>query len=238
MVLVDYPPDWGSGEEFFGPRHAYRLHLLMKLRPESPGLCLDAACGLGTLSQKLKDAGFRPMGMDLDYGAARATLKKGFPVVIGRMENLPFKSGSVPAFFSSETLEHLPELNPAVEELHRVLFPGGALILSVPANQKYWSAWDDWAGHKRRFDPQTIAEDFKPLRFYKAFFPGFPFLLTYEKFFLRGFVRKRAEGKVDAKGKWSLLKGLLSGPLAILFRLNLPVKYKATGIVAKFHKEM
>jgi len=230
------PPDWGAGEEFFGPRHAYRLHLIMKLRPGTPGLCVDAACGLGTLSEKLKAEGFRPVGMDLDFGAAFATRRKGFPALIGRMEQLPFRSGSIPAFFSSETLEHLPELKPAVEELHRVLAPGGTLVISVPANQKYWSAWDDWAGHQRRFDPERLADDFKPLKFKKALFPGFPFLLMYEKFFLRGFVEKRSEGRVDAQGRWGMLKSLLSAPLALLFRLNLPVKSKATGIVARFHK--
>jgi|GEM_PF-1530546 len=229
-------PNWGSGEEFFGPRHAYRLHLLLKLRPRMPGLCLDAACGLGTLSEKLRAYGFKPVGMDLDFGAAMAAHGKGFPVVIGRMEHLPFKSESIPAFFSSETLEHLPDFKPAVEELVRVLRPGGSLILSVPANQKYWSAWDDWAGHQRRFDPKTLADDFKPLKLQRAFFPGFPLLLMYEKLFLRGFVKKRAEGKVEAKGKWGILKSLLSGPLTLLFRLNLPVKSKATGIVAKFIK--
>jgi SAM-dependent methyltransferase len=236
MVFVNFSPDWGSGEEYFGPRHAYRLHLIMKLRPGIPGLCLDAACGLGTLSEKLRAKGFRPIGMDLDFGAALVTRRKGFPAVIGRMEHLPFKSGSIPTFFSSETLEHLPELKPSVQELDRVLMAGGVLVISVPANRKYWSAWDDWAGHQRRFDPHTLADDFKPLRLQRAFFPGFPFLLLYEILFLRGFVKKRAEGKVDVKGKWGLLKNLLSAPLALLFRLNLPVKSKATGIVASFRK--
>lgn len=234
--MAPNPPDWGSGEEYFGPRHAYRLHLLMKLRRGIHSLCVDAACGLGTLSEKLRAKGFRPIGMDQDFGAVRATRKKGFPALIGRMENLPFKSGSIPAFFSSETLEHLPKLKPAVEELHRALAPGGTLVISVPANQKYWSAWDDWAGHQRRFDPERLAADFKPLKFEKALFPGFPFLLMYEKLFLRKFVQKRAEGKVDAIGKWGVLKSVLSGPLALLFRFNIPVKSKATGIVASFRK--
>ena len=106
----------------------------------------------------------------------------------------------------------------------------------MPANQKYWSPWDDWAGHQRRFVPAAFAKEFKPLKLKRAFFPGFPFLLMYEKLFLRGFVKKRAEGKVEAKGKWGVLKNLLTGPLTLLFRINLPVKSKATGIVARFEK--
>jgi len=232
------PPDWGSGEEFFGPRHAYRLRLLLNLAPP-PSLCLDAACGLGTLSTRLKAQGFRPIGMDLDFGAARVTLKKGFPVVIGRMESLPFRSGAMPAVFSSETLEHVPDLASAAAELARVLAPGGSLVLSAPANERFRSAWDDWAGHVRRFSPRDLGAAFAPLRADGAVWFGFPFLLLYEALFLRRFVRRRSEGTVRAdRGRWKILKGILSAPLTLLFRLNLPIPSMAVGVVARFVKEV
>lgn len=232
------PPDWGIGEEFFGPRHAYRLGLLLRLAPP-PCLCLDAACGLGTLSGKLKENGFRPVGMDLDFGAARAYRTKGFPVAIGRMEALPVRSGALRAVFSSETLEHVPDLPTASAELARVLAPGGALVLSVPANERFRSAWDEWAGHRRRFGPDGFSDAFAPLRPARVVWFGFPFLLLYEALFLRGFVRRRSEGAVRAdRGKWRLLKGLLGAPLALLFRLNLPVRALAVGVAARFVKEV
>jgi SAM-dependent methyltransferase len=198
---------------------------------------LDAACGLGTLSAKLQDQGFKPVGMDLDFGAVAATRRKGFPVVIGRMEALPFKAGGLPAVFSSETLEHVPDLGAAAAELARVLAPGGSLVLSVPANERFRSAWDEWAGHVRRFDPETFAAAFAPLRLERAVWFGFPFLLLYEWMFLRRFVQRRSEGAVRAdRGTWRLLKGLLSRPLALLFRLNLPFKGRAVGVAARFGK--
>jgi SAM-dependent methyltransferase len=233
------PPDWGSGEEYFGPRHAYRLHLILKLRPKAPGLCLDAACGLGTLSARLKAEGFRPIGMDLDFGAARVTGGKGFPVVIGRMETLPFKSGSLPAIFSSETLEHVPDLGAAAAELARVLAAGGSLVLSVPANERFRSAWDEWAGHLRRFSPGDLDAAFAPLKPAGAVWFGFPLLLLYETLFLRRFVRRRAAGEVRAdRGRWRILKGLLSAPLECLFRLRLPPRTMAVGVAARFVKEV
>ncbi|MGA3092560.1 MAG: class I SAM-dependent methyltransferase [Terriglobales bacterium] len=39
--------------------------------------------------------------------------------------NLPFMTGSIPFIFCYETLHHFPEPTPIVEELHRVLLPGG-----------------------------------------------------------------------------------------------------------------
>lgn len=232
------PPDWGTGEEFFGPRHAYRLGLLLRLAPPA-GLCLDAACGLGTLSAKLKAEGFRPIGMDLDFGAARVTLNKGFPVVIGRMESMPFRSGALPAVFSSETLEHVPDLPAAAAELARVLAPGGSLVLSVPANERFRSGWDEWAGHLRRFSPGGLEASFAPLRLERTVWFGFPLLLLYEVVFLRRFVERRASGMVRAdRGKWRALKDLLAGPLGLLFRLNLPVKGLSVGVVARFVKEV
>ena len=231
------PPDWGAGEEFFGPRHAYRLGLILKLAPRDPGLCVDAACGLGTLSTKLKAEGFRPIGLDLDFGAARVFRQKGFPVAIGRMEALPFRGEALPAVFSSETLEHVPDLPSAAAELARVLAPGGLLVVSVPANERFRSPWDEWAGHLRRFEPEGFAAAFAPLRLERAVWFGFPFLLLYELLFLRRFVRKRGEGTVRAdRGKWWFLKGLLSGPLELLFHANLPVKSRAVGVAARFVK--
>jgi len=67
--------------------------------------------------------------------------------------NICHSSPNPSCLFFLRTLEHLPDFK-APLKIGRVLRPGGSLILSVPANQKYWSAWDDWAGHQRRFDPK------------------------------------------------------------------------------------
>lgn len=46
--------------------------------------------------------------------------------------NLPFVTGAFDVVLCSHVIEHIPELAPALAELHRVLRPGGLLIVGVP----------------------------------------------------------------------------------------------------------
>jgi SAM-dependent methyltransferase len=46
--------------------------------------------------------------------------------------NLSYPSGEFDLVLHSDTLEHVPDLRRALDEIHRVLKPGGAMICSVP----------------------------------------------------------------------------------------------------------
>jgi SAM-dependent methyltransferase len=46
--------------------------------------------------------------------------------------NLSYASGEFDLVLHSDTLEHVPDLGRALDEIHRVLKPGGAMICSVP----------------------------------------------------------------------------------------------------------
>ena len=47
-------------------------------------------------------------------------------------KSLPFADGSFDSIFSSEVFEHVFNLDQILEELHRVLRPGGHMLLTVP----------------------------------------------------------------------------------------------------------
>ena len=49
--------------------------------------------------------------------------------------NLPFKSNSVTTVFSNSVLEHIPDLDAVLRDVHRVLTPTGRLIATVPTDQ-------------------------------------------------------------------------------------------------------
>lgn len=46
--------------------------------------------------------------------------------------NLSYASGEFDLVLHSDTLEHVPDVGRAIDEIHRVLKPGGAMICSVP----------------------------------------------------------------------------------------------------------
>jgi len=57
----------------------------------------------------------------------------------GRLERLPFTTGSFDAVVAADVLEHLPDLPAAVAELARVLAPGGSFLFDT-INRTPW-AW-------------------------------------------------------------------------------------------------
>jgi SAM-dependent methyltransferase len=61
---------------------------------------------------------------DQDRGALRAA--------VGDVRDLPFRDGSFDAVYSMGTIEHFDETVHAVEEIARVLKPGGRAIVGVP----------------------------------------------------------------------------------------------------------
>lgn len=100
-----------------------------------PGPVLDAACGTGRHAAYLVECGreqvlgvdgSRAMLAEAERKVPRADLR------LGELTALPLDDGEVTAAVCALALSHLPELGPVVEELSRVLRPGGRLIVSNP----------------------------------------------------------------------------------------------------------
>lgn len=63
-------------------------------------------------------------------------------------------------------LEHIDNDHEAINELHRLLNPGGKLILFVPAFQGLYSKFDAQIGHHRRYRSRTLKELFDSRRWH------------------------------------------------------------------------
>jgi SAM-dependent methyltransferase len=59
-----------------------------------------------------------------------------------------------------DVLEHVPDDLASLRAIHRRLKPGGALLLTVPANPWMWSAHDAAHHHFRRYTKKQLAELF------------------------------------------------------------------------------
>ena len=105
-------------------------------------LVLDAGCGGGLVARELAAAGAGVVGVDRSLGSlgvARRAVGAPFRPAQGRLERLPFASGSFDAVVAADVLEHLPDLPAAVTELARVLAPGGSFLFDT-INRTPW-AW-------------------------------------------------------------------------------------------------
>ena len=115
----------------FGPRHEYRLRMIVNeaRRLPSKGRILDGAVGLGQLAERLSARGFRVFGVDYSLDAARhVRTTSSVPVEVGDMTKLPFLGSVFAGFTTGETLEHLPDDVAAAGEIGRVLAEGGTCI--------------------------------------------------------------------------------------------------------------
>ena len=149
--LMDAAED---GMWWYRAAHARVLDALRE-RPGAEGPLLDAGCGTGGLLRRLAIEWPGRAAVGLDYladAARRAAEKSGRPVTAGDANRLPFPDASFGAAASIDVICHAG-VEPAVAlaELHRVLRPGGTLVLNLPAYEWLRSAHDTRVHNARRF---------------------------------------------------------------------------------------
>ena len=115
-----------------------------KLKLETGQLLLDMGCGEGRHSiGALLETPANVIGLDLsfeDLNTAKSRLNNfdlsgcdTFCVFgVGNIKNIPIENSSLDAVVCSEVLEHVDSPKESIQELVRVLKPGGIMALSVP----------------------------------------------------------------------------------------------------------
>lgn len=108
-----------------------RLIRLAEVRPGERAL--DLAAGTGDITFLLQEHGARAVGLDVTHRMleiARAKAVAGRPpgFITGDMMALPFRSASFSLVTTGYGLRNVPELQPAIREIARVLRPGGRLL--------------------------------------------------------------------------------------------------------------
>lgn len=109
-----------------------------------PARVLDVGSADGPSVGWLRGAG-RHTALDIDPRGLEAG------GVCGSALRLPFRDGCFDVVAAFDVLEHCEPESVALDELTRVLAPGGRLLLSVPAYQWAWSDFDEENGHHRRY---------------------------------------------------------------------------------------
>ncbi|WKX69285.1 bifunctional 2-polyprenyl-6-hydroxyphenol methylase/3-demethylubiquinol 3-O-methyltransferase UbiG [Streptomyces sp. XD-27] len=101
-----------------------------------PATVLDIGCGDGTAAAVALPylRGHRVIGVDWSQDALRRAAPRLPAVVRGELTDggLPFAARSADAVLFSEVIEHVVDPDAALDELRRVLRPGGHLLLSTP----------------------------------------------------------------------------------------------------------
>jgi 2-polyprenyl-3-methyl-5-hydroxy-6-metoxy-1,4-benzoquinol methylase len=134
---------------------------------------LDVASGTGYGAHVLASEGraLSVMGVESDVAAVdyarRIYGSDAVRFVCSRASGVPLPPASFDVAVSFETLEHVEDEQDFLRELHRLLCPGGMLILSTP-NQ--WGLGEVAPYHVRDYDRQTLRAALEPLFTIEALF--------------------------------------------------------------------
>jgi SAM-dependent methyltransferase len=99
-----------------------------------PARILDVGCGTGRLAHRLarEYADARVVGCDFSRGMLRQARARSASLALahGDAERLPFADASFDAVVSTEAFHWFPDPDAALAAFHRVLAPGGRLLLA------------------------------------------------------------------------------------------------------------
>lgn len=119
-----------------------RSHAQMYLNKVLPGRLLEIGCGDGTFLKRMQDIGWTAEGLDFDPKAAQAARdKNGITVKVGKLEDVSYNENSFDAVTMSHVIEHVYDPIATMNEVRRILKPGGKITIVTPNAQSL--------GHKK-----------------------------------------------------------------------------------------
>jgi len=139
-----------SGARLVEPQRFNTWPLVRSLLPES-GRRLEVAPGL---RPRLPIAGTQ--FVDISAPALAKLRERGAQVVLSQVTSLPFANGAFDLVCALDIIEHVDDEDGALSELSRVAKPGGVLLISTPLHPSLWTSFDDFVGHKRRYEPPRL----------------------------------------------------------------------------------
>ena len=85
----------------------------------------------------MHELGWHAEGVDFDPQAARNAVAKGVKVYVGELAALRFPDAAFDAVTMSHFIEHVHDPSLLLRECHRILKPGGRLVVVTPNNASF-----------------------------------------------------------------------------------------------------
>ncbi len=147
-VVSVYEQRWGASTRVV----QVRPHLWKELGPTLVGKAvLEIGPGLRPAAP-LSDAYF----VETSPAAVATLARAAGRAVQGSGASLPFRAQSFDAVLAFEVLEHIEDDQLVLDEMARVLRPGGIVAVSVPLHAALWSELDEACAHVRRYEPAEL----------------------------------------------------------------------------------
>lgn len=212
------------------------LNLRNKVKMATLGLktgrLLDIGCGVGDFLCHAQRQGWEVLGIEpSDQARTIAEARLGFRP-LDPADSVTLSDGSFDLITMWHVLEHVDDLKFQTSELHRLLKPGGRLVIALPNFQsfdcqhfkEYWAAWDV-PRHLNHFSSKTLCQmlaetGFTHLRDEKLVWDAFYISYLSEKYqggslpLLRGAFRGlQSNLRAQKSGQWSSMVYVFEKPL-------------------------
>jgi SAM-dependent methyltransferase len=94
--------------------------------------------------------------VDISEPALAKLYERGASVALSQVTSLPFAGDSFDLVCALDIVEHVDDEDGALSEISRVAKTGGIVMLSVPLHPARWTPFDDFVGHRRRYEPERL----------------------------------------------------------------------------------
>lgn len=142
---------------------------------------LDFGCGSGILVDELAKQGYQTYGLDNHKDAIKFGLLQGIKnIKVIDTYKINFQNNTFDVVFFLDVLEHIYDEKQVLNEIIRVLKPGGIVIIMVPAYMFLWGIQDKVSHHYRRYTMSSLLKKINEITFVKvlkmSYFNTFLFL--------------------------------------------------------------
>ncbi len=117
----------------------YQEHLdriIAELEPGKDKLNLDLGCGTGNLLATAKRRNIPLIGVDHSLEMLKRAKEKGNDLVMADLHHLPFRDNCIDGIVNMNVFYQLTRPKTFLKEIHRVLKPGGKVVISTPKPKK------------------------------------------------------------------------------------------------------
>ncbi len=116
----------------YGQDRRWKARLVALAQPRRGARVLDLACGTGDIAYLLANRGASVTGLDVTHRMLELASRKASTAraafTAGDMMALPFAEATFDLVTVGYGLRNVPELEPAIREIQRVLRPGGRVV--------------------------------------------------------------------------------------------------------------
>lgn len=140
-----------------------KRNTIKKFTQKNKGEILDIGCGTGVFLKSMKDAGWNVTGIEPDAGARKIANESNGINAADPEKLFELSPYSFDAITLWHVLEHVHELHAYMEQIKKLLAPGGHVFIAVPNYTSYDAAYykEHWAAydvprHLYHFSPGSM----------------------------------------------------------------------------------